>query len=50
MHTHTHLTALCPGLPKWAGTTEVKTNLETVSGSGISWAIINASLHLAPGR
>ena len=23
-HTHTHLTALCPGLPGWAGTTKVK--------------------------
>ena len=32
-HTHTRLTALCPGLPRWAGTRK------TVSGSGISWAI-----------
>jgi len=23
-HTHTHLTALCPGLPRWAGTRKVK--------------------------
>jgi len=27
-HTHTHLTALCPGLPGWAGTRKVKTNLD----------------------
>ena len=43
-HTHTRLTALCPGLPGWAGTREVKpiwilVKHETVSGSGISWAI-----------
>ena len=42
-HTHTHLTALCPGLPGWAGTRKVKPiwillKQETVSGSGISWA------------
>ena len=41
--THTHLTALCPGLPGWAGTRKVKPiwillKQETVSGSGISWA------------
>ena len=39
-----HLTALCPGLPGWAGTRKVKPmwiilKQETVSGSGISWAI-----------
>jgi len=46
MHTHTHtrLTALCPGLPGWAGTRKVKPmwillEQETVSGSGIHWAI-----------
>ena len=47
-HTHTHtntrLMALCPGLPKWAGTRKVKPiwillEQEIVSGSGISWAI-----------
>ena len=43
-HTHTHLTALCLGLPGWAGTRKVKPiwillKQETVSGSGISWAI-----------
>ena len=42
-HTHTRLTALCPGLPRWAGTRKVKPiwilpQQETVSGSGISWA------------
>ena len=42
---HTHpLTALCPGLPRWVGTRKVKPiwillKQETVSGSGISWAI-----------
>jgi len=44
-HTHTRLTALCPGLPRWASTEKVKPiwillEQETVSGSGISWAII----------
>jgi len=48
-HTHTHLTALFPGLPGWAGTRKVKpiwillkqetVSGRTVSGSGISWAI-----------
>jgi len=43
-HTHTRLTALFPGLPGWAGTRTVKPiwillKQETVSGSGISWAI-----------
>ena len=41
--THTRLTALCLGLPRWAGTTKVKPiwlllEQEIVSGSGISWA------------
>ena len=41
--TNTRLTALCPGLPGWAGTRKVKPiwillKPETVSGSGISWA------------
>ena len=41
-HTHTRLTALFPGLPRWAGTGKVKPiwillKKETVSGSGISW-------------
>ena len=36
--------ALCPGLPRWAGTRKVKPiwillKQETVSGSGINWAI-----------
>jgi len=43
VHTHTHLTALFPGLPGWASTRKVKPiwillKQETVSGSGISWA------------
>jgi len=44
MHAHTRLTALCPGLPGWAGTRKVKPiwillKQETVSGSGISWTV-----------
>ena len=44
IHTHARLTALYPGLPGWAGTRIAKSiwtllKQETVSGSGISWAI-----------
>ena len=49
-HTHTRygLTALFPGLPGWAGTRKIKPiwNLlkqQTVSGSGISWAICKSA-------
>ena len=47
-HTHTRLTALRPGLPRWAGTRKVKPiwillKQETVSGSGISWAICKSA-------
>ena len=47
-HTHTCLTALCPGLPRWASTRKVKPiwillKQETVSGSGISWAICKSA-------
>ena len=47
-HTHTRLMALLPGLPGWAGTRKVKPiwislNLETVSGSGISWAVCKSA-------
>ena len=40
--------ALCPGLPGWAGTRKVKPiwillKQETVSGSGIRWAICNSA-------
>ena len=47
-HTHTHLTALFPGLPGWAGTRKVKPiwillKQETVSGSGISWAVCKSA-------
>jgi len=46
--THTLLTALCPGLPGWAGTRRVKPiwillKQETVSGSGIRWAICKSA-------
>ena len=45
---HTSLTALCPGLPRWAGTRKVKPiwillKQETVSGSDISWAICKSA-------
>ena len=48
IHTHTRLTALCLGLPRWAGTRKVKPiwillKQETVSGSGISWAICKSA-------
>jgi len=47
-HPHTHLTALFPGLQRWAGTRKVKPiwillKQETVSGSGISWAICKSA-------
>ena len=48
-HTHTRLTALFPGLPpRWAGTRKVKPiwillKQETVSSSGISWAICKSA-------
>ena len=47
-HTHTHLTALFPGLHGWDGTRNVKPiwillKQETVSGSGISWAICKSA-------
>ena len=46
--THTRLTALCPGLPGWAGTRKVKPTWillkqETVSGSEIRWAICKSA-------
>jgi len=47
-HTHTRLTALFSGLPRWAGTRMVKPiwillKQETVSGSGISWAVCKSA-------
>ena len=47
-HTHTRLTALCPGLPRWTGTRKVKPvwillKQESVSGSGISWAVCKSA-------
>ena len=46
--THTRFTALCPGLPGRAGTRKVKPiwilrKQETVSGSGISWAVCESA-------
>jgi len=47
-HTHIRLTALFLGLPRWAGTRKVEPiwillKQETVSGSGISWAICKSA-------
>ena len=44
-HTHTHarLTALFPGLPGWAATSWILLKQETVSGSGISWAVCKSA-------
>ena len=47
-HNNTRLMALCPGLPGWAGTRKVKPiwillKQETVSGSGISWAVCKSA-------
>ena len=49
-HTHTRLMALCPGLLDWAGTRKEKPiwillKQETVSGSGIRWAICKSAPH-----
>jgi len=51
--THTRLTALCPGLPGWAGTRKV--NQTGFYWSKRQWVAVAsagpyASLHLAPGR
>ena len=35
--THTRLTALCPGLPGWAGTRKVKTNLDFTEARDSEW-------------
>jgi len=48
LQVHTRLTALCPELPVWAGTRKIKPTWillkqETVSGSGISWAICKSA-------
>jgi len=45
---HTRLTALCLGLPRWDGTRKAKPiwillKQETVSGSGISWAVCKSA-------
>ena len=36
-HTHTRLTALFPGLPGWAGTRKVKTNLDFTEARDSEW-------------
>ena len=36
-HTHNHLTALFPGLPGWAGTRKVKTNLDFTEARDSEW-------------
>ena len=50
LHTHTRLKALCPGLPGSARTRKIKSirillKQQTVSGSGISWAICKSAPH-----
>jgi len=52
-HTHTRLTTLFPGLPRWAGTRKEKPiwiflKQETVSGSGIRRAICKSAPHSSP--
>ena len=47
-HTHTRLTSLFLGLPRWAGTRKEKPiwillKQETVCGSGISWAVCKSA-------
>ena len=47
-HIHTRLTALCLGLPGWAGSRKVKPiwillKQETVTGSGISWTVCKSA-------
>ena len=47
-HTHTRLTALSPGPPRWAGTRKAKPiwiilKQETVSGNSISWNICKSA-------
>ena len=49
-HTHPRLTALFPGLPRSASTRKEKPiwilpKQETVSGSGISWAVCKSAPH-----
>ena len=36
-HTHTRLTALCLGLPRWAGTRKVKHNLDFTGARDSEW-------------
>jgi len=36
-HTHTRLTALCPGLSGWASTRKVKTNLDFTEARDSEW-------------
>ena len=48
IHTHTRLTAFCPGLPGWAGTRKVKPDWislkqETMIGNGISWPMCKSA-------
>ena len=50
IHLNTSLTALFPGLPGSAGTRKIKPiwillKQETVSGSGISWAVCKSAPH-----
>ena len=37
IHAHTRLTALCPGLPRWAGIRKVKTDLDFTEARDSEW-------------
>jgi len=51
-HSHTHLTALCPGLPRWASTRKVKPISILLKQQRVAVASAGpyASLYLAPDR
>jgi len=49
-HTHTRLTALCPGLPRWASTRKVKPIWILLKQETVASAGPYATLHLAPDK
>ena len=49
-HTHTHLTALYPGLPRWAGTRKVKPNLEFTEARDSEWQWNPLAIHKSAPR
>ena len=50
IHTHTRLTALCPGLPGWASTRKVEPIWILLKREAVASAGPYASLHLVPDR